>query len=314
MRATQFDVRWFRIRQSVAANSKERPIVSMSLSTEKYRLHYPEASYRTGFGDSRLKLAVHDIAAGVAAYRVWGYLGWHDIKQRYRGSTLGPFWLTISTAIMVGMLSFLYGNLFGLSLSVYAPFLALGTIVWVLISTLLNESSTVFVLSEPVIKQIRQPLTLHVCRMVWRNVIIFFHNSVILVPVLYLFGTRPNFDIVWLPVGLLLIALNGIWVGIALGALCARFRDIPPIVGSLVQVVFFVTPIMWLPDILRARGITWLITINPVYHFIEIIRAPFLGNAITIESWLWVLGTTFFGFTLALMLLVRSRSRIAYWL
>lgn len=286
----------------------------MSLSVEKHRLHHPEASYRTGFGDSLLKLAVHDIAAGVSGYPVWGYLGWHDIKQRYRGSTLGPFWLTISTAIMVGMLSFLYGNLFGLSLSVYTPFLAIGTVVWVLISTLLNESCTVFILSESMIKQVRQPLTLHVCRMVWRNVIIFFHNSVILLPILYLFGARPHHDIVWLPVSLLLIALNGIWVGLALGALCARFRDVPPIVGNLIQVVFFVTPIMWLPDTLMARGITWLITLNPVYHFIEIIRAPFLGNPITAESWLWVTGTTLSGFMLALLTLVRFRSRITYWL
>lgn len=281
---------------------------------DRSRLHHPEELFKAGFGESRLKLAFKDIATGIGSYRVWVYLGWHDIKQRYRGSTLGPFWLTFSTAIMVGMLSFLYGNLFGLSLSVYAPFLTLGTIVWVLIAAVVNESCTVFVLSGAVIKQIRQPLTLHVCRMVWRNVIIFFHNAVILIPVMYIFGSKPHIDVIWLPVGLFLIAANGIWVGVFLGALCARFRDIPPIVSSLVQVVYFVTPIMWLPEILKARGVTWLVDVNPAYHFIEIIRAPLLGNAITATSWYWVLGTTLFGFSLALLFLGYFRSRVAYWL
>ena len=52
-----------------------------------------------------------DILTGMCSLRIWGTLGWHDIKQRYRRSVLGPFWFTLSTAIMVGVLGALYSSI-----------------------------------------------------------------------------------------------------------------------------------------------------------------------------------------------------------
>ncbi|MBT5796899.1 MAG: ABC transporter permease, partial [Porticoccaceae bacterium] len=204
------------------------------------------------------------------AVRIWGTLGWHDIKQRYRRSVLGPFWFTLSTAILVIVLGSLYSILLKQEFTEYLPYLAVGLVLWQYIAASVIEGSTTFVGSAYLIKQIRLPLTVHVCRMVWRNFVILLHSLPVVVIMLIVFGRWPNAEFLLVPLGLLLLLLHGVWVGVVLGVLGARFRDIPPIVTSLVQVAFFFTPIMWAPEILKDRA--WVAEYNPLYHMIEIVR------------------------------------------
>lgn len=259
-----------------------------------------------------LTLAWQDLIQGLKAFPIWGMLGWQDIRQRYRRSVLGPFWLTISTAIMVGALSIVYSGLFKQSLSDYLPFIGTGLIIWTLISSIFNESCHVFTSAEGMIKQLRLPLTLHVCRMVWRNVIIFGHNAAILLLIYMFFGKGWHADLLTLPLALLMLAINGVTVGLILGVFCTRFRDIVQIVANMIQLLFFVTPIMWNPDALADRG--WIAHFNPAYHFIELMRAPILGAAFPVVSWQVAASITALGLIVALLVLTRFRHRVAYWL
>jgi ABC-type polysaccharide/polyol phosphate export permease len=272
--------------------------------------------YIAGIPSSVWSVAWTDISQGVANYRLWMFLAWQDIRTRYRRSLLGPFWLTLSTAIMVTMMSILYGRLFKLPLDVYAPYLASSTIIWSLMSSLMNEGCNAFMDADSLIKQVRMPLTLHVCRTVWRNFIVFAHNFVILVPVWLIFGTHLHLvGILAALAALLVIAANGLWIGLLLGALCARYRDIALIVTNLVQVVFFVTPVMWLPSVLEGKGIAqWLVVANPFYHFLEVVRAPLLGQPLPATSWAVVAAITALGLLLAGLMLGKFKGRIAYWL
>lgn len=272
--------------------------------------------YIAGVQESVWKVAFRDVESGIRKYQLWTFLAWQDIRQRYRRSVLGPFWLTLSTGVMVFMMSILYGRLFNLPLDVYVPFLSAGTIVWTLIASLLNEGCSSFMAADSLIKQVRIPLILHVFRMVWRNCLIFFHNAVILIPVWLIFDKSFSiFALLEVLGALLAIAINGLWIGVLLGALCTRFRDISQIVTNLVQAVFFVTPVMWLPSILEGRGITrWLVTSNPFFHFIEIVRVPLLTNQVPWESWRVVISITLVGIILGMLFLGRFKNRIAYWL
>lgn len=276
----------------------------------------PSFLYTVGKNESIWSIAFNDIADGACNYRLWAFLGWQDIRQRYRRSVLGPFWLTLSTGVMVAMMTVLYGRMFKLPLDIYAPYLAVSTIVWTLIAALLNEGCTSFMAADSLIKQVRLPLSLHVCRVVWRNIIVFFHNVVILLPVWLIFAKPISLSQVLLIFfALLIIASNGFFTGILLGAVCARFRDVGPIVTNFVQIVFFVTPIMWLPSILEGRGVEWwLVTINPFYHLIEIVRAPFLGKPLPITSWEVAIMVTLLNQVLGAAMLGKFKSRIAYWL
>jgi lipopolysaccharide transport system permease protein len=236
----------------------------------------------------------------------------HDIKQRYRRSVIGPFWFTLSTAIMVGVLGALYSTLLKQDIKQYVPFLAIGLVVWQFISTIASEACTVFITSAYLIKQIKLPLTVHVCRQVWRNFIIFLHSLPVVIIALIIFGQWPNVQILYLQIGLIILLLNAMWITIVLGILCSRYRDILPIVGNIIQVAFFFTPVMWSPDILEERA--WIAHFNPLYHLIELIRAPVLGNVIQPISWQVSIGMLIVGFVSAQFLMSKYRNRVVYWL
>lgn len=253
-----------------------------------------------------------DAVQTAQSWRIWNLLALQDIRQRYRRSLLGPFWLTLSAIVSIGALALVYTKIFKIPAEQYLPFLSVGFIFWIFLSSLITESCGVFIQSESVIKQISLPFGVHVMRMVWRNTLVLAHNSVVLVLVLAFMGLNPG------PAGLLVVPalalalVAGLALGYLLGTLSARFRDIPPIVGSLMQVLFYVTPVIWTPDLLK--GHPGLLLWNPVHHFLEILRAPLLGKAVPAESWAIALGMTAVLLAVAVPFFARFRRRIAFWL
>ena len=264
---------------------------------------------------SQAALALADIVEGARASYLWGMLGWQDIRRRYRRSVLGPFWLTISMGVLVATLGTLYGALLKVDSAVYVPHLALGFIVWALISGLITDGCTALISAESIIKQTNLPLSVHVYRIVWRNFLILCHNAAIFVVVAAIFVISPGWSGLLALPGLALLVLNGIWAGLVLGVVSARFRDVPPILDSVVRILFFVTPIIWMPELMPGRALMLAVVLdfNPLFHFVEIVRAPLLGRAPELVSWLAVAGVTLAGWLLAFALLRRYRRRIAYW-
>jgi ABC-2 type transport system permease protein len=123
-------------------------------------------------------------------------------------------------------MGFLYARLFHQDIHTYLPFLSVGMVFWALVSSLINDSTTVFIGAEGVIKQIPMPFGMHVLRMIWKNVIIFLHNMVVVIGVMIFFGVDPGVNLLLFPLAVFLIMLNGFWVGILLGILGTRYRDI----------------------------------------------------------------------------------------
>ena len=260
---------------------------------------------------SKTALAWKDISQGLMSVRVWSMLAWQEIRHRYRRSVLGPFWLTISTAVMVIGIGVIYGAIFGSVRAQYLPYLAVSLVIWMFISGIVNESCQAFIVAEGYIKQMKLPLSIHVMRVVWRNIIIMFHNVPIIVVTLIVYKPSLTWHLLEVPIGLLFIAVNGIWLGLLLGILCARYWDIPQMVGSVVQLAFFVTPILWQASMLSSHR--WVVTFNPLYYFMEIVRAPLLGFEPVRTAWLVVIGVTLAGSLFAFLVFSRFRARIAYW-
>ena len=260
---------------------------------------------------SQAALALLDLLRARDAHHLWYLLGWQDIRQRYRRSVLGPFWLTLSMGALVGALGMLYGMLFKVEIAAYVPHLALGFIVWALISGVITDGCGVFINAESIIKQVGLPLSVHVYRLLWRNLLILFHNAAVFVVVAAIFGVWPGWAGLLVLPGLVLLCLNGIWVGLLLGIISARFRDVPPIVASIVRICFFVTPIIWMPELVPQRAM--VLDINPFYHLVEVVRAPLLGELPGLSSWIAVLSMTIGGWVLAFAFFRRYRWRIAYW-
>src|SRR6476661_5350769 len=73
--------------------------------------------------------ARRDLVDGFARRELWAHLGWQDIKQRYRRSVLGPFWITIATGVTAIAMGGLYSKLFKLELSEHLPYVTLGVVI-----------------------------------------------------------------------------------------------------------------------------------------------------------------------------------------
>jgi len=258
-----------------------------------------------------VRLAVRDVGEGTVLWPLWIILGWNDIRQRYRRSLLGPFWLTASMAIMVVSLGFIYARIFKTEIDEFLPFLCVGLLIWGFLSSTLGEAGTLFIGSESYIRQVRLPFSLYVYRFVWSRLIIFAHNFVIYLGVLVYFRIFPGMVALEAIPGLLVVSFNALLVSLCIGMSSARFRDIPQIVASVVQIVFFITPIMWKPEFLGEKS--YLVSINPFFHLIEIVRAPLLGRAPTAENCVAVATITIVNLLVASTFFVKYRSRIAYW-
>ncbi len=259
-----------------------------------------------------VRLAGDDVSKGLLLWRLWAKLGWNDILQRYRRSVLGPFWLTASMAVMIVALGVVYAQIFKIALGDFMPFLCVGLLVWGYISTILTEAGALFTASESYIKQVRLPYSLYVYKFIWSKTIIFAHNSVIYFAIIIYFQAWPGLVALYAIPGFLLLALNGALSSLSLGMLSARFRDIPQIVASVVQIVFFITPIMWKPELLGAGS--YLIVLNPFFHLLEIVRAPLLNQMPALETYAVVIALTVVNFVVALALFSRFRARISYWI
>jgi lipopolysaccharide transport system permease protein len=260
---------------------------------------------------ARRAIARKDLRDGLTMYRLAFTLGWLDIKLRYRGSVLGPFWLTLSTGIMVLSMGVLYSQLFHMQLHDYMPYLALSLVLWNALSSIVTDACLCFTSAEGTIRSIRLPFSVYASRSVVRNVLVLAHNVIVIVCVFAWYDTWPGLRALGSLVGLGLWLADAVAACLLLGALCARFRDIPPIVGSIVQIAFFLTPIIWRPELI-GKGAEWLV-LNPFYPLLALVRDPLLNQMPGAE--VWAAGFVWSGLlcVAAGLLFARVRARLAFW-
>lgn len=261
-----------------------------------------------------LRPGLQDVVVGFKRIRLAIFLAWSDIRQRYRRSTLGPFWITISTAVMISSLGLIFGNIFKAPREIFLPFLAVGLISWSFISSVITGATTVYVEAESIVKQLPLPLFTHILRMLFRNIFIFLHNLII-IPFVFLFvGKSFSWELFLFLPGFLILCINLTWLSLLLSIICTRFRDITQIVSSLLQIGFYVTPIIWLPSMIPSRAGVYVLDPNPFYHLIEIVRGPCLGALPSMLNWDYSLILAVTGWFFTIKIYNIFKNRIAYWL
>lgn len=242
------------------------------------------------------------------------FLAYSDIRQRYRRSSLGPFWITISMGITIACIGIIFGNIFKAPMGEFLPFLSAGLILWGFISSILTEATTVFPNAEGIIRQLPIPLFTHIYRMIMRNIYVLAHNILVL-PVVYLcVGKSISIECLLFIPGFIILVINLAWMSLVLSILCARFRDLTQIIASLLQIFFYITPIIWMPTLLPARASLMILEPNPFFHLLAIVRNPLLSQPTTLNNWaisclLGVLGTI-----ASIIFFNVYRRRIAYWI
>lgn len=254
-----------------------------------------------------------DLAAGFARRWLWLALARNDLRQRYFGSVLGSLWITFNIAAMTGALVLVFSGRSGGSAGSYAAYVALGLILWQFIQSGLNEACVLFSGFADTLRQVPLPASVQSFRLVTRQLLVLLHNLAVVPVLLFALHIVPS-PMVWsLVPALLLMAVTLFSAGLLLGLAGARFRDTPQIASNLLQLMFFLTPIFWKPGMLGHEKL-WLAAANPVFAFIDIVRAPLLGGSPMPQSWPLAAAAALGSALAAFVALGRTRSSLVYWL
>jgi lipopolysaccharide transport system permease protein len=260
---------------------------------------------------SQARLAFRDLVEGLRAHRVWLLLARMDIRQRYRRSVLGPFWITITMVIWILAIGPLYSHLLGIGSDEFIPYLAMGMITWGLVSGVILDGAGAFVAAENLVRSVKLPYTVHILRVLQRNLLIFAHNLLAFVPFMLFLGIRPHWNWLLAIPGVALILVAALPTSFLLGTLSARYRDIQQIIASIVQLAFFITPIFWKPELLKEHA--WIANWNPFQLLIETVRAPIVGGPPPLEIYLRVAVLLVLLFAISAPFFATYRRRLAFW-
>lgn len=255
-----------------------------------------------------------DIFGALGLWRLWSFWGWLDVRQRYRRTLLGPLWITVTMAMCILATGFVYSYLFEQNIKEYLPYVAVGFILWSLMAGFIGEACLVFIQNEGFIGQLKLSYLIYPLRILWRYIIIFLHHIVVLVIVLALFVDIKFSMLLGATLGLIAVVVNIFWMGLLLGLLSVRLRDLPMLISTFLQLLFMITPVIWPAKALGSR--ISLAEFNPLYHLLECVRAPLLdaatstlNNHLFIALFMALVGTIF-------TLIVYSvwKRHLVYWL
>lgn len=258
--------------------------------------------------------AADDLLRGFRKRELWGRLGWLDVKRRYRRTTIGPFWNSITLAVYVLTVGTVGAAIWHQDIYDYLPFLVSGMIVWTLVSTIILESCSLFIAGQSLFRSIRFDYSVLSYALVWRNVLVLLHNFAVyfLVALVLKPSLLSSTALLAIP-GLVLVLLNGLWVSLLFGIVCLRFRDVPPLVSSALQIAMLITPLFWPADTLTGIKRFVFVELNPLYHVVDVVRGPLVGRVPEAISYGVVIAMAIGGWCLTYAVFKRFRKRIAYW-
>lgn len=254
---------------------------------------------------------IADIIRTINMPRLVFYMAWSDVRARYKRSVLGPLWITLGTAISIFAFGFIWSELLHMKRETFVPILTSGLILWQFMSACITEASSCFSRQASIIRNLDLPLSLHPAQLILRHCINLAHNAPLLLLVMVIMGTPFALNTLMVLPAFALVTLNLFWMSMLIGVLGARFRDFEYMIGMIMPLLMFLSPVMFRPNALPFSG--KYIWVNPFADMIEIIRMPLLGEAIPDFLWLINIGMLLIGGTLTIMFFSSKFKRIAFW-
>lgn len=230
-----------------------------------------------------------DLWASFRNPEFWALSSWLDIMVRNRQSRLGVFWLLVPPMVYIWGIGGFFASMMGMTFSTFVGYVALGYVVFRVISTVITESSGAFLSSASFILDGHLRLTDFILRVVAKALFYFLASLPVVAASLYI---SPDWHWQALPVALLAFTwMMGITlcVGVVFAVLGARFPDVGQLVNNVFMFAFLLTPVIWHTDMMPPESLRGLLVrFNPLFHMVEVVRAPLLGTPVAAESYLYL--------------------------
>lgn len=261
---------------------------------------------------AHVEAGFRDFTSGLSQLNLAIALANQDMAARYARTVFGPMWGVIGVATMTAAMGLTFGVIFRQPLKEFLPYIAASLAIWNAIAGLIVEAPGTFYRQIGIISVYNLPLSLHVFRGVFDKLVMMLHALAVYAVLMAIFQINP-LNVIWMFPGFLVIfILFGVGLGLTLGVWGARFRDLGPAASSLMLVIFLVTPIFWTKASISEHS--WIASINPFYHLLEVGRGPLLGYAPTLENWLVASAVAVGTFLFGLFVFANGRRSVFYWM
>ena len=274
------------------------------------------SSLLAGPRPKRYREALKDINEALTLRPFWTALAQEELRLRFRRTSLGPFWATLSFAVFLGVKTLIFGQMaIDMDVARFAVFLALGFWAWNFISGVVAGGATSLISAEPWLLGMRLPASLFAMETTARELQLFAASGIAVIAVLILAGVAPDpVAALSLVPAIALYAVTGFFTCLLLGVAALRYRDLVQAVQTLMRVLFFLTPILWTEGLIgRLGGAGQVLRLNPFTYYLDILRGPIITGQIPWTSWAICLTCTAAIAGLGFVLFAHCRRRLAYW-
>lgn len=256
--------------------------------------------------------ALNDIIAAIRQPNIWFILGVQDYLRQFERTALGAFWAFAQPLVFVAAIGFFFAPFMSDNQGEYVIHVAIGFAIYTFVSGALSECGNAFITHRGIIQNFSTPMFVHILREEMRNICRLAAQLLVagLVMVVYSYGLGPVAFLAILGIAINLIA--ALAASLVVSMITVRWGDTQFAIGAIMRLMFFATPIIWVAD--ADGGVRTLAAkLNPITHFIEIVRAPLLGEAPTGLSWIVTVGITLVGIGVTLFVFNMKRNNIAIW-
>ncbi len=261
------------------------------------------------------KSLFHDLGESMRHPEFWAFASWLDLVVKYRQSRLGILWLIAPAALYVWGLGFFFSSMSGQPFAPFAVYVALGWLIFRVIQSVIIESTTAFPAASSFIMDGHARLTDFVLQVTAKALFYFLASMPVLIIALayapHVSGSGLAFGLITFP----LIVLNALWIGVVFALIGARFPDLGQFISNIFMFAFLLTPIIWQAQTMPAGSMRGhLMRINPLFHMVELVRAPILGEPLETTTFYYIGAMTIIGWCVAAIAYRRYARFVPTWI
>jgi lipopolysaccharide transport system permease protein len=230
-----------------------------------------------------------------------------DFVAAYKQTVLGPLWHFIQPIFTTIVFLFVFNYVAKIPTDGIHPilFYMSGIAIWNYFSSCLNATSNTFVANAGIFGKVYFPRLIIPLSVILSNIIKFGIQLLLLVVVMVWYGFKDGhfylgFSWLLLPLLVLMMAGMGLGLGIIISSLTTKYRDFTVLIGFMVQLLMYITPVAFPSSFFREKGYAWLVNYNPLTSIVEAFRYALFGKGIfepmhLLYSSIFIVCTLFFG-------------------
>jgi len=247
----------------------------------------------------------------------WMLAAVRALGNRYKRTYLGPWWITLTSLLFIFGLSQLRIGLGGGDWKEALPYVGLGFIVFGLIIGGIQSGASVFARGGDTMLTSRLPISSLIFRNNFEQVLDFLHDAVAILVIIIVFDIAFSWRWIESLVAVVFMVLSSIGIGMWLGPLANRFRDVGPLIAVYTRILFFLTPVFWSIDMVSENGREYLAWYNPLTYQLLAFRDPILGSTHNPPIGISPLGITAIlavvNLALGFIVFSKYRTKQVYW-